>query len=134
MYISHSEAAGAEAAKLQVEALTEEVKVGKIYEGKVTSIKDFGAFIEILPGRDGLCHISELDDKYVGKVDDVCKVGDQAAGQGDRHRRARPRQAVAQGAAARAEQAGGRRRPLPAAPAAAAARRPRTSRRGRPGR
>ena len=77
MYISHTDAAGAEAAKLKVEALTEEVKVGKVYDGKVTSIKDFGAFIEILPGRDGLCHISELDDKYVGKVEDVCKVGDR---------------------------------------------------------
>src|SRR5208283_796069 len=59
------------------EALTEEVRVGKIYEGKVTSVKDFGAFIEIMPGRDGLCHISELDDKYVGRVDEVCKVGDR---------------------------------------------------------
>ena len=57
--------------------MTEEVRVGKVYEGRVTSIKDFGAFIEILPGRDGLCHISELDDKYVGRVDDVCKVGDR---------------------------------------------------------
>jgi polyribonucleotide nucleotidyltransferase len=76
VYISHSESAGAEAAKLKVEALTEEVRVGKVYEGRVTSIKDFGAFIEILPGRDGLCHISELDDKYVGKVEDVCRVGD----------------------------------------------------------
>jgi polyribonucleotide nucleotidyltransferase len=76
VYVSHSEAAGAEAAKLKVEALTEEVRVGKVYEGRVTSIKDFGAFIEILPGRDGLCHISELDDKYVGRVEDVCKVGD----------------------------------------------------------
>ncbi len=76
VYISHSEAAGAESAKLKVEALTEEVRVGKVYEGRVTSVKDFGAFIEILPGRDGLCHISELDDKYVGKVDEVCKVGD----------------------------------------------------------
>jgi polyribonucleotide nucleotidyltransferase len=76
VYISHSESAGAEAAKLRVEAITEEVRVGKIYEGRVTSIKDFGAFIEILPGRDGLCHISELDDKYVGKVEDVCRVGD----------------------------------------------------------
>jgi polyribonucleotide nucleotidyltransferase len=76
VYISHSESGGAEAALRKVEALTEEVKVGKIYDGRVTSIKDFGAFIEILPGRDGLCHISELDDKYVGKVDDVCKVGD----------------------------------------------------------
>src|SRR5258707_15895468 len=77
VYISHAEAAGAEAAKLKVEALTEEVRVGKVYDGKVTSIKDFGAFIEILPGRDGLCHISELDDKYVEKVDSVCKVGDR---------------------------------------------------------
>ncbi len=76
VYVSHSEAAGAEAAKLKVEALTEEVRVGKVYEGRVTSIKDFGAFIEILPGRDGLCHISELDDKYVGRVEDVCRVGD----------------------------------------------------------
>ncbi|HEY7326829.1 MAG TPA: polyribonucleotide nucleotidyltransferase [Gemmataceae bacterium] len=76
VYVSHSESAGAEAAKLKVEALTEEVRVGKVYEGRVTSIKDFGAFIEILPGRDGLCHISELDDKYVGRVEDVCKVGD----------------------------------------------------------
>ena len=62
---------------MKVEALTEEVKVGKIYEGRVTSVKDFGAFIEILPGRDGLCHISELDDKYVDKVDSICKVGDK---------------------------------------------------------
>jgi polyribonucleotide nucleotidyltransferase len=76
VYISHSEAAGAEAAKRKVEALTEEVRVGKVYDGKVTSIKDFGAFIEILPGRDGLCHISELDDKYVGRVEDVVKLGD----------------------------------------------------------
>jgi len=77
VFISHMEAAGAEAAKAKVEALTEEVRIGKVYDGRVTSIKDFGAFIEILPGRDGLCHISELDDKYVGKVEDVCKVGDR---------------------------------------------------------
>jgi len=77
VFIAHSEAAGAEAARLRIEAITEEVRVGKVYEGRVTSIKDFGAFIEILPGRDGLCHISELDDKYVGKVEEVCKVGDQ---------------------------------------------------------
>jgi polyribonucleotide nucleotidyltransferase len=74
--ISHMDAAMAEAARQKVEALTEEVKIGKVYEGRVTSIKDFGAFIEILPGRDGLCHISELDDKYVERVDAVCKVGD----------------------------------------------------------
>jgi polyribonucleotide nucleotidyltransferase len=77
VFISHMDAAGAEAAKAKVEALTEEVRVGKVYEGRVTSVKDFGAFIEILPGRDGLCHISELDDKYVDKVESVCKVGDK---------------------------------------------------------
>jgi polyribonucleotide nucleotidyltransferase len=76
VFISHMDAAGAEAAKMKVEALTEEVRIGKVYEGRVTSVKDFGAFIEILPGRDGLCHISELDDKYVDRVDAVCKVGD----------------------------------------------------------
>jgi polyribonucleotide nucleotidyltransferase len=77
VYVSHNNSEGAMQAKMKVEALTEEVKVGKVYEGRVTSIKDFGAFIEILPGRDGLCHISELDDKYVDKVDSVCKVGDK---------------------------------------------------------
>jgi polyribonucleotide nucleotidyltransferase len=76
VFVAHHEAVGAEAARARIEALTEEVKVGKVYTGKVTSVKEFGAFIEILPGRDGLCHISELDDKYVGKVEDVCKVGD----------------------------------------------------------
>ena len=74
--IAHASAEGAEQAKLIVESLCEDVKIGKIYEGRVTSVKDFGAFIEILPGRDGLCHISELDDKFVDRVDTVCKVGD----------------------------------------------------------
>ena len=54
----------------------EQHRVGDIVHGKVLRTAQFGAFIEILPGRDGLCHISELDDKYVGKVEDVCKVGD----------------------------------------------------------
>jgi polyribonucleotide nucleotidyltransferase len=60
----------------RVEALTASVQVGRIYEGRVTSIKDFGAFVEILPGRDGLCHISELSDDYVANVADICRVGD----------------------------------------------------------
>jgi polyribonucleotide nucleotidyltransferase len=76
VFIAHAEAAGAEEAKRRVEAVTEEVKVGKTYEGRVTSIKEFGAFIEILPGKDGLCHISELSDGYVGRVEDVVRVGD----------------------------------------------------------
>ncbi len=52
----------------QVEACTATVQIGKIYTGRVTSVKDFGAFVEILPGRDGLCHISELSDGYVSSV------------------------------------------------------------------
>lgn len=75
--VASHDAASAQAAMRKVEALTESVKVGKIYEGRVTSIKDFGAFVEILPGKDGLCHISELSDGYVNSVADVCKVGDE---------------------------------------------------------
>ena len=56
--------------------MTEGVQVGRIYEGRVTSIKDFGAFVEILPGKDGLVHISELSDGYVASVTDICRVGD----------------------------------------------------------
>jgi polyribonucleotide nucleotidyltransferase len=66
-----------EEALASIEALTEEIKVGRIYEGTVSSVKDFGAFIEIAPGKDGLCHISELDVGYVKSVSDVCKVGDK---------------------------------------------------------
>ncbi len=53
------------------------MQIGRIYRGRVTSVKDFGAFVEILPGKDGLCHISELSDEYVNSVGDVCKVGDE---------------------------------------------------------
>ncbi len=56
--------------------MTEGVQLGRIYEGRVTSIKEFGAFVEILPGKDGLVHISELSDGYVSSVSDVCRVGD----------------------------------------------------------
>lgn len=66
----------ADAALSQVEAITASVQVGKIYDGRVSSVKDFGAFVEILPGRDGLCHISELSNEYVNQVSDICKVGD----------------------------------------------------------
>ncbi len=69
-------AEGAEAAASRIQAMTEGVKPGGIYEGRVTSIKDFGAFVEILPGKDGLVHISELSDGYVGSVTDICRVGD----------------------------------------------------------
>ncbi|MFQ5412822.1 MAG: polyribonucleotide nucleotidyltransferase [Phycisphaerae bacterium] len=70
------ELAGADRAIEMIEAVTAEVKVGKIYNGKVASIKDFGAFIELTPGQDGLCHVSELDTEYVKSVSDVVKIGD----------------------------------------------------------
>ena len=76
VYIAAVSGEAGEQAKAEVEALTEEVKVGTIYEGKVVSVKDFGAFVELVPGTDGMCHISELADGYVKKVDDVVKVGD----------------------------------------------------------
>ena len=75
--IASSDGASAEAALAKVEALTESVQVGKIYHGRVTSIKDFGAFVEILPGKDGLCQISELADGFVRSVNEICKVGDE---------------------------------------------------------
>ncbi len=59
-----------------IKKLTEDVEVGKIYDGRVKKITDFGAFIEVLPGKEGLCHISQLDFKRVNKVTDVLKVGD----------------------------------------------------------
>jgi polyribonucleotide nucleotidyltransferase len=64
-------------ARAEIEALTEEIKVGTIYTGRVVSIKDFGAFIELAPGTDGMCHISELGNGgYVKSVSDVVKLGD----------------------------------------------------------
>lgn len=74
--LSSATAEGAEAARDRIQGMTEGVKVGAIYEGRVSSIKDFGAFVEILPGKDGLVHISEMSEGYVGSVADVCRVGD----------------------------------------------------------
>ena len=67
----------AEKAREEIERLSEEVKIGKIYNGKVTSIKDFGAFIEVIPGQDGLCHISELSDRFLKNVNEEVKLGQQ---------------------------------------------------------
>jgi polyribonucleotide nucleotidyltransferase len=70
---------GDTAAKLlaRIEDITQEAKVGELYKGIVKTIKDFGAFVEILPGTDGLVHISELADKRVNKVTDILKEGDE---------------------------------------------------------
>jgi polyribonucleotide nucleotidyltransferase len=65
-----------DAARAEIEALCEEIKVGTVYTGKVVSMKDFGAFVEIATGTDGMCHISELADGFVKSVTDVVRIGD----------------------------------------------------------
>jgi polyribonucleotide nucleotidyltransferase len=74
--IASIEGAGGEEALRRIEAIIEEPEIGRIYEGPVKSITAFGAFVEILPGRDGLVHISELEYRRVEKVEDVVHEGD----------------------------------------------------------
>ena len=66
-----------DAALARIKAITTVPEVGEVYHGKVVSILEFGAFVEILPGKEGLLHISELDYKKVDKVEDVLQVGDE---------------------------------------------------------
>ena len=61
----------------QVNALTAEIEIGKVYNGKVITVKDFGAFVECLPGKEGLVHISELANERVESVESICKAGDE---------------------------------------------------------
>jgi len=68
---------GLEIAKKAIAAYTEEIEVGKIYKGRVVSVKDFGAFVEVLPGKDGLVHVSELANFRVKNPQDIVKVGDE---------------------------------------------------------
>ena len=70
-------AEGLQVAKDCIEGITAEVEVGKLYRGKVVSIKDFGCFVEVLPGKDGLVHISELANFRVKKTEDIVKDGDE---------------------------------------------------------
>ncbi|MGI5839597.1 MAG: polyribonucleotide nucleotidyltransferase [bacterium] len=60
-----------------IERLTQDVEVGKVYTGRVTRLMNFGAFVEVLPGKEGLVHISQLAEERVGKVEDVVAVGDE---------------------------------------------------------
>ena len=69
--------ASAEAAKKQIELLTAEVEVGKTYMGEVKRIMNFGAFIEVLPGKEGLLHISKMAKRRIDKVEDVMNIGDK---------------------------------------------------------
>ena len=75
--ISATLAESAKKAKTWIERMTEEIQVGKTYQGKVLSLKEYGAFVEVLPGHDGLVHISELSDGYVERVEDVVQVGQE---------------------------------------------------------
>lgn len=77
VYIASTDGEQAAIARARVEALGETVEVGRIYTGKVVRVADFGAFVEILPGTDGLVHISQLDSERVNKVEDVADMGDE---------------------------------------------------------
>ncbi len=66
-----------EIALKEIGMISAEPEEGVIYDGTVTGIKEFGAFVEIFPGTDGLVHISELADFRVGRVEDICRIGDQ---------------------------------------------------------
>ncbi|MBN7772148.1 polyribonucleotide nucleotidyltransferase [Clostridium aminobutyricum] len=76
IYIAAPDMDSANAGIKQIELLTKEVEVGEIYEGKVARIMNFGAFIEILPGKEGLLHISKMAKERVEKVEDVMNIGD----------------------------------------------------------
>ncbi len=77
IFISSVDAESMKKARQIIEDIVREVEVGEVYTGKVTRLMKFGAFIEVLPGKEGLCHISQLADHRVEKVEDVVQVGDQ---------------------------------------------------------
>lgn len=77
VYIAAPDMESAHAGVHEIELLTKDVEVGEIYEGTVTRLMNFGAFIEILPGKEGLLHISKMSKKRVEKVEDVVSVGDK---------------------------------------------------------
>jgi polyribonucleotide nucleotidyltransferase len=77
VYIASVDGVGAEIARQRVEALGETAVLGRIYTGKVVRVADFGAFVEIMPGLDGLVHISQLDSERVNKVEDIVNMGDE---------------------------------------------------------
>lgn len=75
--IMHTDLAPIENAMKQIEDLVRVAQVGEVYNGKVVRVEKFGAFVELFPGTDGLCHISKLAHERVGKVEDVVKLGDR---------------------------------------------------------
>jgi len=77
VFVSGAEGTGAELAAAEIERMTEEIKIGRIYTGKVVRIESYGAFVEIAPGQDGMVHISQLADYRVPRVEDVVKLDDE---------------------------------------------------------
>ncbi|HEY0739656.1 MAG TPA: polyribonucleotide nucleotidyltransferase [Herpetosiphonaceae bacterium] len=77
VFITTSDSKGAEIAQSRVEAVTREIKQGEIFNGKVVSIKPFGAFVNLVPGKDGMLHVSEIAEGRVENVEDVLKIGDE---------------------------------------------------------
>jgi polyribonucleotide nucleotidyltransferase len=77
VYIASTDSVGAKIAEERVAGLTESVVIGNIYTGKVVRIEAFGAFVNLLPGVDGLVHISQLASERVNSVEDVCAMGDE---------------------------------------------------------
>ena len=77
IFITSSDAEGMKKAKKMIEDIVREVEVGEVYTGRVTRLMKFGAFVEVLPGKEGLCHISQLANHRVEKVEDAVQVGDQ---------------------------------------------------------
>jgi polyribonucleotide nucleotidyltransferase len=75
--IASTSAEGSERAMEIIRGLTEDPEVGHVYTGRVVKLMEFGAFVNILPGKDGLVHISQLANDRVAKVDDVVHVGDE---------------------------------------------------------
>ncbi|MBQ6475394.1 MAG: polyribonucleotide nucleotidyltransferase [Clostridia bacterium] len=76
VYISTPDSDAAKAAKKQIQSIVREIKVGDVFKGKVVRIMPFGAFVELLPGKDGMVHISKLAGKRIEKVEDYCNIGD----------------------------------------------------------
>ena len=77
VFIAASDGPAASRAREMIQGLTESARVGQIYTGKVVRVTDFGAFVEVLPGTDGMVHISQLASERVNKVEDVARVGDE---------------------------------------------------------
>jgi len=77
VFIATSDGESARLTKMKIEMLTESPEVGRIYTGKVVGMKNFGVFVEISPGQDGMVHISQLDTQRVNQVEDVVNMGDE---------------------------------------------------------